>query len=38
MVKRGFSEKEIDGYISFIRERIEYWRKVEKERGIPTAY
>jgi len=38
MVKKGFSEKEIDGYMSFIKERIEYWRIVEKEKGIPSAY
>ena len=38
MVKKGFSEKEIDGYMSFIKERIEYWRVVEKEKGIPSAY
>jgi TRAP-type C4-dicarboxylate transport system substrate-binding protein len=38
MVKKGFSEKEIDGYFSFIKERIEYWRKVEKDRGIPTPF
>jgi TRAP-type transport system periplasmic protein len=37
MVKKGFAAKEIDGYFSYIQERIEYWSKIEKERKIPTA-
>jgi TRAP-type C4-dicarboxylate transport system substrate-binding protein len=39
MVKKGYAAKEIDGYFSFIKERIGYWSKVEKERKIPaTSY
>jgi TRAP-type C4-dicarboxylate transport system substrate-binding protein len=37
MVKKGFAEKDIDGHFAFIKERIEYWKKVEKERKIPTV-
>jgi TRAP-type C4-dicarboxylate transport system substrate-binding protein len=38
LMAKGYSEKEIDGYISFMKERIGYWRKMEKERKIPTPY
>lgn len=38
MVQKGHSEKEIDGYVSYIQERIGYWSKVEKERKIPSPY
>lgn len=38
MVSAGHSDKEIDSYISYIKERIEYWRKIEKEKGIPRPF
>jgi TRAP-type C4-dicarboxylate transport system substrate-binding protein len=38
MVSAGHSDKDIDGYVNYIKERIEYWRKIEKEKGIPTPY
>jgi TRAP-type transport system periplasmic protein len=38
LVSKGFSAKEIDGYLSYIAERIEYWKKIEKEKGIPRPY
>jgi TRAP-type transport system periplasmic protein len=38
LVSKGFTEKEIDGYIAYIKERIAYWKKVEKERKIPTVW
>jgi TRAP-type C4-dicarboxylate transport system substrate-binding protein len=38
LVSKGFSAKEIDGYLSYIAERIEYWKKIEKEKGIPKPY
>jgi TRAP-type transport system periplasmic protein len=38
MVSKGFTAAEVDGWISFIKERIEYWKAQEKTRKIPTAY
>ena len=38
MVAKGYKAKEIDGWISFIKERIEYWKGQEKARKVPTAY
>lgn len=38
MVKRGFSEKEIDGYFGFVKDRIAHWSKVEKEKKIPSVF
>lgn len=38
MVSKGFKEKDIREYLSYIKERIRYWKGQEKERGIPTIY
>jgi len=38
LVSRGYNEKEVDSFISFIRDRTEYWKKQEKLKNIPTAY
>ena len=38
MVSKGFTVAEVDGWISFIKERIDYWKKQEKDKKIPTAY
>lgn len=38
MVAKGFSAEEVNGWIKFIKERIEYWKGQEKARKIPTAY
>ena len=38
MVSKGYKAAEVDGWISFIRERIEYWKAQEKAQKIPTAY
>jgi TRAP-type C4-dicarboxylate transport system substrate-binding protein len=38
MIAKGFSGADVDTQIKYIQERIEYWRKVEKERNIPTPY
>ena len=38
MVSKGFKAAEVDSWISFIKERIEYWKAQEKARKIPTAY
>jgi TRAP-type transport system periplasmic protein len=38
LTTKGFATKEVDGYVSYIAERIQYWKKIEKEKGIPTPY
>ena len=38
MVSKGHKESDIDGWISFIKERIDYWKGEEKKRGIPSPY
>jgi hypothetical protein len=38
MASKGYSEAEVDGWIKYIKERIAYWHKEQKTRGIPTAF
>ena len=38
LVSKGYKEAEVDSWISFIKERIEYWKAQEKAQKIPTAY
>jgi len=38
MIAKGFKGAEVDSWISFIKERISYWKGQEKARKIPTAY
>jgi TRAP-type C4-dicarboxylate transport system substrate-binding protein len=38
MVSKGFKESEVDGWIKYIKERIEYWHKEQKKRGIPSPF
>ena len=38
LTSKGYTAKEIDGWLSFIKERIEYWKGQEKAKNIPTAY
>jgi TRAP-type C4-dicarboxylate transport system substrate-binding protein len=38
MVAKGQKETEIDGWLKFIGERIEHWKKEEKQRKIPTPF
>ncbi len=38
MIAKGFKASEVDSWISFIKERIDYWKKQEKDKKIPTAY
>jgi TRAP-type C4-dicarboxylate transport system substrate-binding protein len=38
LVGKGYKEQEIDTWISFIKERAEYWKAQEKARKIPSAY
>lgn len=34
MISKGYGGDEIDLHINFIKERIEYWEKMEKERKV----
>ena len=38
LVSKGFKTAEVDGWVNFIRERIEYWKGQEKALKVPTAY
>ncbi len=38
LVSKGHKGADVDSWISFIRERVEYWKGQEKARKIPTAY
>jgi TRAP-type transport system periplasmic protein len=38
MVAKGFSESEVDDWMGFIAERINYWKAQETKRGIPNPY
>jgi TRAP-type C4-dicarboxylate transport system substrate-binding protein len=38
LVGKGFSEKEVDSWLAFVKERVDYWKAQEKLKKIPTAY
>ncbi|MCX5806432.1 MAG: TRAP transporter substrate-binding protein [Proteobacteria bacterium] len=38
MVSKGYKADEVDNWVNFLRERVEYWKGQEKARNIPTAY
>ena len=38
MVSKGHKEAEVDGWLSYIKERTEYWRKQEKQRKIAAPF
>ena len=38
MVAKGYKESDIDGWVTYIKERIEYWHKEQKTRGILSAF
>ena len=38
MVSKGYKANEVDSWLSYVRERIEYWKGQEKTKKIPTAY
>ena len=37
LVAAGHSEEEVEGWLSFIKERIEYWSEKQKEFGIKSS-
>ncbi len=38
LIAKGYKAGEIDGWLSFVRERLEYWKGQEKARKIKTSY
>jgi TRAP-type transport system periplasmic protein len=38
LIGKGFSEKEVDSWLAFVKERVDYWKAQEKMNKIPTAY
>ncbi len=38
MVAKGFKEADVDGWVKYIKERTEYWKKEEKQRKIPAPF
>ena len=38
LMAKGYPEKEIDSWLAFAKERIEYWTAQEKARKVPTPY
>jgi TRAP-type C4-dicarboxylate transport system substrate-binding protein len=38
MAAKGFKEADVDGWIKFIKERIDYWHKEQKKKGLASAF
>ncbi|MDR2018770.1 MAG: TRAP transporter substrate-binding protein [Syntrophobacterales bacterium] len=38
LIAKGFKAAEVDGWVNFVKERIEYWKGQEKEQKVPTVY
>jgi TRAP-type C4-dicarboxylate transport system substrate-binding protein len=38
MVSKGHSAADVDGWITFIKERIEYWKQQEKQKGVAAPF
>ena len=38
MVSKGYKEAEVDGWLKYIKERIPYWTKEEKQKGIAAPF
>jgi len=38
MVSKGHKEADVDGWLKYITERIDYWYKEQKKRGMPTPF
>jgi TRAP-type transport system periplasmic protein len=38
LVAKGHKTAEIEGWLSFVRERVEHWKAQEKAKKIPTAF
>jgi TRAP-type C4-dicarboxylate transport system substrate-binding protein len=38
MVSKGHKASDVDSWVKYIKERIEYWKKEEKKRAIPAPF
>jgi len=38
LVSKGFNQAEVDEYIGYLKERATFWKRMEKEKNIPTAF
>jgi TRAP-type transport system periplasmic protein len=38
LVAKGYKAAEVDSWLAFIHERIDYWKGQEKAKKVPTAY
>jgi TRAP-type C4-dicarboxylate transport system substrate-binding protein len=38
LISKGYTDKDVDSIITFVKERIEYWRKIAREKKIDTPY
>jgi TRAP-type C4-dicarboxylate transport system substrate-binding protein len=38
MISKGYKAGDVDSWVSFIRERIEYWKKEQKKRGLAAPF
>ena len=38
MVAKGYKAAEVDGWLKYVKERIEYWHKEQKKRGVPSPF
>jgi TRAP-type C4-dicarboxylate transport system substrate-binding protein len=38
MVSKGYKETDVDGWLKYIGDRIEYWKKQEKDKGIAGPF
>jgi TRAP-type C4-dicarboxylate transport system substrate-binding protein len=38
LASKGYKESEVDSWMVFLKERIEYWKGQEKVNKVPTAY
>lgn len=38
LVSKGYKAAEVDTWLNYIKERIDYWKAQEKTQKVPTAY
>ena len=38
LVSKGYTDKDVSIIVTFVKERIEYWKRIEKEKKIATPY
>jgi hypothetical protein len=38
MVSKGYKDSDVDSWLKYIKERITYWTKEEKQKGIAAPF